>query len=209
MSESERSLDSICSGTVYHVSEFWIQQGFEDVPTAVDCLWVGTRNHQSMVNNLLLPSFTFQPYHYPFPILLLKGSTENNKKKQKEPQCSYLGIGLNIDCVRVCVCYSCLTLCDPMDCSPPGSSFYGILQAWILEWVAMPFSRGSSHWGTEPMSPALQEDSLPSEPPGKSKILHILLQIVGTWLFPNLKFKSDSNKITSYQKWDWSFDIFN
>ena len=144
MSESERSLDSICSGTVYHVSEFWIQQGFEDVPTAVDCLWVGTRNHQSMVNNLLLPSFTFQPYHYPFPILLLKGSTENNKKKQKEPQCSYLGIGLNIDCMRVCVCYSCLTLCDPMDCSPPGSSFYGILQAWILEWVAMPFSRGSS-----------------------------------------------------------------
>ena len=144
MSESERSLDSICSGTVYHVSEFWIQQGFEDVPTAVDCLWVGTRNHQSMVNSLLLPSFTFQPYHYPFPILLLKGSTENNKKKQKEPQCSYLGIGLNIDCVRVCVCYSCLTLCDPMDCSPPGSSFYGILQAWILEWVAMPFSRGSS-----------------------------------------------------------------
>ena len=37
-----------------------------------------------------------------------------------------------------------LTLCDPMDCSPPGSSVLGILQARILEWVAMPFSRGSS-----------------------------------------------------------------
>ena len=34
--------------------------------------------------------------------------------------------------------------CDPMDCSPPGSSVHGILQARILEWVAIPFSRGSS-----------------------------------------------------------------
>ena len=39
---------------------------------------------------------------------------------------------------------SCLTLCDPMDYSPPGSSVPGILQARILEWVAMPSSRGSS-----------------------------------------------------------------
>ena len=39
---------------------------------------------------------------------------------------------------------SCLTLCDRMDCSPPGSSDYGLLQARILEWVAMPSSRGSS-----------------------------------------------------------------
>ena len=38
----------------------------------------------------------------------------------------------------------CLTLCDPMDCSPPGSSVHGILQAGILEWVATSFSRGSS-----------------------------------------------------------------
>ena len=39
---------------------------------------------------------------------------------------------------------SCPTLCDPMDCSPPGSSVHGILQARILEWVAMPSSRGYS-----------------------------------------------------------------
>ena len=37
----------------------------------------------------------------------------------------------------------CPTLCDPMDCSPPGSSVHGILQARILEWIAIPFSRGS------------------------------------------------------------------
>ena len=44
----------------------------------------------------------------------------------------------------VLVTQSCPTLCDPMDCNPPGSSVYEILQARILEWVAIPFSRGSS-----------------------------------------------------------------
>ena len=38
----------------------------------------------------------------------------------------------------------CLTLCDPTDCSPPGSSVHGVLQARTLEWAAIPFSRGSS-----------------------------------------------------------------
>jgi len=53
--------------------------------------------------------------------------------------------GLNcVKCVKALVTQSCLTLCDPMDCSPPGSSVHGILQARILEWVAMPSSRGSS-----------------------------------------------------------------
>ena len=42
------------------------------------------------------------------------------------------------------VTQSCLTLCDPVDCSPLGSSVHGILQARILEWVAISFSRGSS-----------------------------------------------------------------
>ena len=39
---------------------------------------------------------------------------------------------------------TCLTLCDPLDCSLPGSSVHGILQARILEWVAVPSSRRSS-----------------------------------------------------------------
>ena len=50
-------------------------------------------------------------------------------------------------CVCVCVCVlaaqSCLTLCYPMDCSLPNSTVHGILQARILEWVAIPFSRES------------------------------------------------------------------
>ena len=58
------------------------------------------------------------------------------------------------------VTQSCLTLCDPMDCNPPGSSVHGTLQARILEWVAISYSRGSSQPRNERGSPALQEDSL-------------------------------------------------
>ena len=55
-------------------------------------------------------------------------------------------------CVCVCVCMCvwvlvtqwCLSLCHPGKCSPPGSSVHGILQARILEWVAILFSRGFS-----------------------------------------------------------------
>ena len=47
-------------------------------------------------------------------------------------------------CVRAKSLQLCLTLCDPIDCSPSGSSVHGILQAKILQWVAIPSSRGSS-----------------------------------------------------------------
>ena len=55
------------------------------------------------------------------------------------------------------------TLCNPLDCSPPGSSVHGILQARILEWIAMPSSRDVPNPGIKPMSPespALQVDSV-------------------------------------------------
>ena len=45
--------------------------------------------------------------------------------------------------MKVLVAQSCPTLCHPIDCSPSGSAVHGILQARILEWVAVPFSRGS------------------------------------------------------------------
>ena len=45
---------------------------------------------------------------------------------------------------RVLVAQSCLTVCDPMDCSPPGSSVHGIVQVRILERVVIPFSRATS-----------------------------------------------------------------
>ena len=80
----------------------------------------------------------------------------------------------------VICCYSvtllCLTLCDPMECSPPASSVCGILQARILEWVAIPFSKGSSWPRDQTLSLALQADCLLSEPPGKPISLYICMK---------------------------------
>ena len=53
-------------------------------------------------------------------------------------QCVYKYVNMIVD-------PSCPTVCDPMHCSPPGSFVHGIFLARILEWVAIPFSRGS-HW---------------------------------------------------------------
>ena len=67
--------------------------------------------------------------------------------------------------------HSCPTLCDPMDCSPPRASVHGILQARILEWIAMPSSRGSSTPGIKPTISYVylycQTRSSPLVPPGK------------------------------------------
>ena len=64
--------------------------------------------------------------------------------------------------VCVLVVQSCLTLCDPMNHSPPGSSVHGILQARILEWIAFP-SRDLPDPGIKAWSPVSQADSLPFE----------------------------------------------
>ena len=75
-------------------------------------------------------------------------------------------------CLCVCVCVrvtqSCPTLSDPVDCSPSGSSVHGVIQARIPEWVAFPSPGDLPDSGTEPRSPALQANSLLSEPLGNS-----------------------------------------
>ena len=71
---------------------------------------------------------------------------ESNNPEEKQDQFMCV-------CVCVCVCvymlswFSRVWFCNPVDCSPPGSSVHGILQTKILEWVAMPSSRGSSWSG--------------------------------------------------------------
>ena len=74
--------------------------------------------------------------------------------------------------LKVLVAQLYLTLCDLMDYSPLGSCVLGILQARILEWVAIPFSRGLPDPGIELRSPALQTDSLSSKQPGKPHLLY-------------------------------------
>ena len=79
---------------------------------------------------------------------------------------------------KVSVAQSCPTLCDPMDCSPPSSSVHGILQARVLEWVAIPFSLPDP--GIEPTSlPGLhllrwQAGSLALVPPGKPPLTSVI-----------------------------------
>ena len=84
---------------------------------------------------------------------------------------------------EVKVAQSCPTLCYPMT-----YTVHGFLQARILEWVAFPFSRGSSQPRIEPRSPTLLADSLPAEPQGKPllrkgvwKEIYHNIQILGTW----------------------------
>ena len=67
----------------------------------------------------------------------------------------------------VLVAQACPTLFNPMDCNPLGSSVHGILKA-RMEWVAIPFSRGSSGSKDRTLhSLAMKADSLPSKLPGK------------------------------------------
>ena len=92
--------------------------------------------------------------------------------------------------VKVKIAQLCPTLCDPMDCSLPGSSVHGILQARILEWVTVRFSRGSS----QPRSPALQADSLPSEPPGKPKTQYMIHFVSCSYMVSRLRRKKKKHK---------------
>ena len=75
-----------------------------------------------------------------------------------------------------------------MDCNLSGSSIHGILQVRIQEWVAIFFSKEFFDPEIEPGSPALQADSLPSEPPGSSMYTYIpsLLSFPPTLSIPPL-----------------------
>ena len=85
-------------------------------------------------------------------------------EKQEQLLLYYIHIGK----VKIEVAQSCPTLCDPIDCSLPGSSVHGIFQAIVLEGIAISFSRGSSQPRARTQVSRIVEDALPSEPPGKS-----------------------------------------
>ena len=65
------------------------------------------------------------------------------------------------------MCLVTSALCEPMDCSLPGSSVHGILWARILEWAAISSFRDLTYPGLKPRSPVLEENSLPTEPSDK------------------------------------------
>ena len=77
------------------------------------------------------------------------------------------GRPLQMGCCCCLVAKLCLTLCDPMDCSPPGSSVHGMSQARILEWVAISCSRGSSQPRDQAHVSCLAGKFFTTQPPGK------------------------------------------
>ena len=95
----------------------------------------------------------------------------------------------------VCVCLvaqSCLTLCDLMDCSLPGSSVHGNSPGKKTGVVFHAFLSGDlPNPGTKPRSPILQMDSLPSEPPGKLMNSQVGSQSLLQGIFPTQELNSD------------------
>ena len=89
------------------------------------------------------------------------------------PLCMWLQMCV---CVCVCVCLvpkSCLTLCDPMVCSLPGSSVQGICQVRILEWVVIPFSRDFANPRIKPAFSELAGGFFTTEPLGRPMISNL------------------------------------
>ena len=83
----------------------------------------------------------------------------------------------------------CPTLCDPRDCSPPGSSVHGILQATTLEWAAMPSSRGSSR------------------PRDRTQVSHVAGRFLTSWATREAKLYSSNvhiEKKSMYEVWYYS-----
>ena len=74
-------------------------------------------------------------------------------------------------------CQLCPTLCDPMDCSPPGPSGHGISQARMLEWIAISFSRGSSWLRDQTCISCIAGEFFTTEPPGKPTTVYLKLKI--------------------------------
>ena len=83
---------------------------------------------------------------------------------------------------------SCLTLCDPMDCSPPGSSVHGIYQAMVLEWIAIYFSKGSS------------------QSRNRTRVSHIVDRCFTIWATREvLEIHETSNRQSNLEKEEWNW----
>ena len=108
----------------------------------------------------------FETYHW--HIIVLRNSWSNHTLWAKERLTqhtinhffpTFLGKIRWNDQIKVLVTQLCPTLCNSKNCSPPGSSVHEIVQARLLEWVAIPFSRGSSWSRDRTQVLALQADS--------------------------------------------------
>ena len=149
-------------------------------------MWLRLKNVEGKKKMFVLSSFL----RIPDPSLYFKRPRPLSPPQEPPPQ-DFLSTCLGTDslkmghsfpndraCMHAKSIQLCLTLCDPTDCSSPGSSVPGISQTRILEWVAMPSSRGSSWprdrtWVSCPFY--IGRGTLPLAPPGKPSNDHTSL----------------------------------
>ena len=116
------------------------------------------------------------------------------RRNIKDPRLGLWGFDHSVHPTIILLCFAksfqlCLTLCNPMDCSPPSSSIYGILQARILEWVVMPSSRGPSGPGIKPASlmfPALANGFFTTSTTWQAYWLVLVTGLLFSFLFTKL-----------------------
>ena len=102
-------------------------------------------------------------------------------------------------CVRALSFQSCPTLCDPMDCSPSGSSVHRILQARILSGLPLPPPGDLSDPGMHPLLPVslvLQADSLSTGPPGKLGLIKEVIKITLPYFYLLVMWQGETSNST-------------
>ena len=105
--------------------------------------------HWDYVGSLSLCYWSFYIFFQGI-LIQICGRRNNGLSKSTSLTCEYIiAWAEETLCACMLTCFSRVWLCDPVDCSSPGSSVHGIFQARILEWVAIPFSRESSQFRGE------------------------------------------------------------
>ena len=142
-SVTEHLLSNYYKGRCWEMWSVWRRTRHWLVPQSFYSIKGNRYTHiYSVIHMLIIYSFS----------VLLHGNTRMKEIQQRSPLWGGETEGSNMhdkgffEKYSYCVLVTqlCPTLCDALNCSPPGSSVHGILQARILEWVAIPFSRGSS-----------------------------------------------------------------
>ena len=135
----------------------WTRQCFLVYSEPFNCLYNPISEHFNPPRSLVLISNPFSALHSIFLSPLCPRQTTN-----------LFSVSIML------VTQSCPTLCDPVDCSLPGSSFQGFSRQKFWSWEPFPSAGDLLDSGIKSGSPALQADSFPSEPPGKPQDLPIL-----------------------------------
>ena len=142
---SQTSLRSPSSSSYSHAS-FWehpSRWNNQSVPISTSS--AGSHSPSPHRNGSPLPLNPVHLFPGAPPVVYLVDDLDHLQSEGKAPKARDHGILISslwhLQCCCCLVAESCPTLCDPMDCSPPGSSVHGILQSRILEWVAISFSR--------------------------------------------------------------------